>query len=154
MINTVKLHLYIDNKMKEQLQDYGRLMRHEIYKIAGVFQKEQRIFAFPYRSISNLISTDNKPCVIKQAEILYHIRSRTPYEKLSFSSIWSFQSCCIQEHQLRLQPGSYSHNQIWDISFTIVKNKEGTLMTGKVIDVTIMEQNAIWFAYVRLNTFQ
>ena len=44
MMKTVKLILIVNEEQNHQLHTYACAFKHEVYKIAGVFQKEQRIF--------------------------------------------------------------------------------------------------------------
>lgn len=70
MILTVELYLKVNDETVTLLQEYGKLMRHEIYKVVGVFQKRGQIFNLPYRAISRHLAPSARHLVIKQAKLL------------------------------------------------------------------------------------
>ena len=69
MILTVELYLKVNDETVTLLQEYGKLMRHEIYKVVGVFQKRGQIFNLPYRAISRHLAPSARHLVIKQAKL-------------------------------------------------------------------------------------
>ncbi len=96
MLTTIKISLAADDDDRQRLHRYGKIMRHEIYRVAGVFLKEKRVFAFPYRYISNQIAWDCKQIVVEQATLLYQKRMRNVKATINYSSIWSANACMIQ----------------------------------------------------------
>ncbi len=153
MILTVELSLKVNDETETLLQEYGKLMRHEIYKVVGVFQKQGQIFNLPYRVISRQLDPSARHLVMKQAKLLYEKRCTNPDIKPDFSSIWSSRSCRMENHSLlfKLDSKEPGHQQRL-IPFSTVDHSEAVLSMGKVIDVTLKQQESAWFAYVRINT--
>lgn len=56
MILTIELSLKVNDEIDKLLQGYGKLMRHEVYKIVGVFQKRGQIFHLPYRAVNRKLA--------------------------------------------------------------------------------------------------
>ena len=153
MILTVELYLKVNDETVTLLQEYGKLMRHEIYKVVGVFQKRGQVFNLPYRAISRHLAPGARHLVMKQAKLLYEKRCTNPDEKPDFSSIWSSQACRIENHYLLFKLDSKeSVHQQWHVPFSTVDHSAAVLSTGDVIDVTLKQQESAWFAYVRIST--
>ena len=100
MILTVELYLKVNDETVTLLQEYGKLMRHEIYKVVGVFQKRGQVFNLPYRAVSRKLAPGARHLVMKQAKILYEKRCTNPDEKPDFSSVWPTKACRIENHFL------------------------------------------------------
>lgn len=149
MVIELTVNLDIDDHIKEQLDSYGKILRHEIYRIAGVFQKEKRAFPFPYRFMNQTIPEQCKKIVIKQAELLYKKRCIKPKAKLDFSAIWSKDACkfSIGDHSLKL---SRKNGKTWILPLTVDKEQEKLILAGSIIDVTIKKQQEFLIAAIRI----
>ena len=153
MILTVELYLKVNDETVTLLQEYGKLMRHEIYKVVGVFQKRGQVFNLPYRAVSRKLAPGARHLVMKQAKILYEKRCTNPDEKPDFSSIWPTKACRIENHFLLLRLDTEeSDHELRHIPFSTDDNSAAVLSTGNMIDVTLKQQESAWFAYVRINT--
>ena len=97
MKRVIKLRLIVNEEQAHQLQAYGRAFRHEVYRVSGVFQKEERIFAFPYRYISDTMTQLAKRQVVIEASKLYRIKQRHPYAKLDYVGVWASDSFSFVE---------------------------------------------------------
>lgn len=151
MQTTMKLSLTANDEEQQRLHSYGKIMRHEIYKVAGVFLREKRIFPFPYRYISNQIAWDCKQIVVEQAAILYQKRMCNAKASINYSSIWSANACMIQTDGFlvfylkkdRNKPAFKVHFRLNDDQFRIITK-------GNVMRIIIKENGESLFAYIHL----
>lgn len=139
----------VSDQLSEDLHKYENSMKHEIYKVCGVFEKEQRIFAFPYKLISNSVSWNSKQNVIDQAAILYKKKQRNHKISLDFSSVWSYRSYTILEDGiLELELGERSAHRRLKIPFYVHEYQMAKLRKGTCKDMTIKKRDKNWFAFV------
>lgn len=152
----ILIPLVIDDETKAVLENYGKLFRHEIYRIAGVFHKEKRIFAFPYRLINKSISTQCRRSVIEQAVLYYQMKQGTSNKKLPFISVWRKEACTLHMPVYKTNPYllelSCANQQRCTLPLCINDKQVKILQAGNIIDITVMKQNENWTAAVRIQT--
>ncbi len=61
-----------------QLNQYGKQMRHEIYRITALFQKQKRSFAYPIRYLNDEISLPMRRMITDQAIQFFQLRMIHP----------------------------------------------------------------------------
>lgn len=149
MILTINLN--IDDEIKDQLHSYGKMLRHEIYRVTGVFQKEKRTFAFPYRFMNQAITDQGKRTVNEQAVLLYKKRCINPKEKPDIAGIWFKDSCRFSEDRLLLKANGSTNQKEWNLPLTVNEYQRKLIKAGNIIDVTIKEREDTWIAVVRLS---
>lgn len=148
---TVKLVLKVDNELENELSNYERIMKHEIYRIAGVFKKEKRVFEFRYKFISNAVSWYSKSIVLEQAKIYYEKERQGKKPKLDFSSIWSDYSYkIIETGLLLLELGVSEHKRNLKVPFYVHEQQMQRIKMGKVKEMVIQHQGIHWFAFVNV----
>lgn len=152
MLITIKLICQVNDDLKEHLHSYEKAMKHEIYKVAGVFQKENRIFAFPYKQISNDVSWNSKQNVIDQASIFYGKKQKKHKANLDFSSVWSNRSYWIHfDGRLELELGRNQGAKHIFLPFYVHERQIKQLQKGEYRDMTIKERGKEWFAFIWLD---
>lgn len=127
-------------------------MKHEIYKIAGVFKKHRKVFNFRYAYISKLLSRQAKGIVCKQAQCYYEEMSKGKHPILDFSSIWNAQSFSIDMQGfliLRLQEENPAASLL--IPFHVSKTQLQRLQMGKYKEVIIKQRDEHWFAFLSMD---
>lgn len=149
MFITVKLVLKVEKQIVDELHTYEKGMKHEIYKVAGVFQKEQRIFAYPYRNISNVVSWDSKQNVIDEAVAYYKKKQKKHKAQLDFSSVWSKKSYVLHEEgYLLLTLGRSQGAKVLNVPFYVHEQQIKQIKRGVCKDMTIKERSDNWFAFI------
>lgn len=78
-------HRMIPIQMQEttqvQLNQYGKQMRHEIYRITALFQKQKRSFAYPIHYLNDEISLPMRRMIAAQAIWFFQLRMMHPEVK-------------------------------------------------------------------------
>lgn len=149
---TIKLICKVNQELADELHTYEKFMKHEIYKVAGVFEKEQRIFAFPYKQIENDVSWDSKQNVIDQAVIYYGKKQKKHKATLDFSSVWSNRSYSIHEEgEIELELGRNQGKRHLHIPFYVHEHQMEQLRQGTYKDMFIKERGDQWFAFIWLD---
>lgn len=149
MYITVKLVLKVNEVIIEDLRNYENGMKHEIYKVAGVFKKENRIFAYPYRYISNIVSWNSKQKVIDEATLYYKKKQKKHKAELDFSSKWSYHSYELHEEgYLSLTLGRAQGARILRVPFYVHDEQIQKIKRGTYKDMTIKERGDHWFAFI------
>lgn len=147
----MKLVLRVDEQLQAELEEYERYMKHEIYKIAGVFKKRKAVFEFRYKYISNQISWHSKGIVLEQAKKYYQNEGKRKHAKLDFSSIWSEYSYQIDfQGVLALELGREQGARKLSVPFYVHEQQIQRLQAGKRKDLTIKHRGENWFAFIVL----
>lgn len=149
MLVTLVLQIDPQDPIIEELRRYGKMMRHEIYRICGVFQKQQCTFAYPYRYMNDSLAWASRELLIKQAITLYDKRKEDPKAKLDFIAIWAKQSYRLlyEESLLILNLGGGQRKREMMIPFVL---GEGSTLANKELwgEVKLREMQHQWFADV------
>lgn len=148
MQRIVKLILMVDEETKQELSNYERAMKHEIYKIAGVFKKNKRIFPIRYAAISNQIASHAKEQVRIQAQVYYEDTKKRKHPVLDFSSIWSERSYHLDRNgMLKL---IISKEKVITIPFSVSDTQIKRMQNGIYHELTIKQRGEHWFAFLRI----
>ena len=153
MMKTVKLILIVNEEQNHQLHTYACAFKHEVYKIAGVFQKEQRICAFPYRYISNQIAWTSKQQVVTQAQQYYRLKQRHPTTKLDFMAVWSGESVVFKESgHIQFLLGTDQMKRYLIIPFMCDEELLNVLRCGLLKELTLKQRGEHWFAFLHMES--
>lgn len=91
------LTLLVNDEQKQQLQAYGRVFRHEVYRVAGVFHKQQRVFAFPYRYLCDELDLHAKRQVVLAAARYDRAKQLSSHAKLDYIAVWPSDALILDE---------------------------------------------------------
>lgn len=148
MQRIVKLILMVDEETKQELTAYERAMKHEIYKIAGVFKKNKRVFPIRYAAISNQIASHAKEQVRTQAQVYYEDSKKGKHPVLDFSSIWGVRGYRLErDGMLKL---IISKEKIITIPFSASDTQIKRLQNGSYHELTIKQRGEHWFGFLRI----
>lgn len=149
---TEKLVMQVNEQLEHELMSYERIMKHEIYRIAGVFKKEQRAFHFRYRNISDEISWFSKSLVVEQAKLFYEMERKGKHPTLDFSSMWSKHSYNIDDSGLLLlELGVSEQRKILKVPFYVHEQQLQNLKMGELKEMIIKHRGDDWFAFVTIS---
>ena len=146
MLRMVKLVLIVNEEASDQLQAYGRIFKHEVYKIAGVFGKRRQVFAFPYRYLSDRIAWSSQRQVMEQAAQYYRLKQRRRRAKLDFIACWSG-DFVYEDGKQQLQLPLSDHDYLI-LPFVSDDAALAMLHRGKITKLTLKQRGEFWFAFV------
>lgn len=152
----ILIPLVIDDETKTALESYGKIFRHEIYRIAGIYHKEKRIFAFPYRLVNKNITMQCRRIVVEQAVLYYQTQQSSSNKRLPFVSVWTNEACTLHKPVHRTDPYrlelSCADKKRCVLPLSINDKQAKMLQTGNIIDITITKQAENWTAGIRIQT--
>lgn len=151
MICMVKLVLMVEERQAHQLHAYGQVFKHEVYKVAGVFRKQQKVFAFPYRTISNAVAWDSKGQVVQQAAHYYRMKQRHRQAKLDYIAVWSEASiACKEGKQVQFLLGKNHRPSAVTVPFECDESALIILHRGRLMEMTVKQRGEHWFAFAQV----
>lgn len=148
MSYTMTLRIHAANVSKEQLRGYGKAMRHEIYRICGVFQKQRRTFAYPYRYMSESVAWDSRSYIVAAAKKLYEQRMQDPRAKSDFIAVWPNHAYRIAHEQCMLVL-TLAEREVM-IPFEPRESKAPLHDKHRLGSVVLREKEDVWYADITM----
>lgn len=145
---TVKLSLKLEKSQKYELLNYEKSMYNEISRIYEVFKKEERVYDYPFREISNVISWHSKGLILHQAKKLFYNAKNKKKISFPFSSIWSEKSYEISNDTIRIELGRNTQSRKMYLLFYVHAQQQYRLAQGEHKELTIIRNKEHWYAYI------
>lgn len=140
-----------DDETAYMLSDYGKKIRHEIYRMCGVFQKHQRIF-YPHHNHDDE-QARYQNLIYHQGAALYQIRKHISKVKLPYIAIWGNQMYDWNGNDLHLFLHRKQESSVRQVNVPVIKQER------YACDISCYRQNDLilcliqnqWYAYLIMN---
>lgn len=150
MYITLKIQMKPTELNVQELIQYSKYFKQEIFKVCAVFKRQKSVFEYRFKNISNNISWDSKGIVLSKAKEMYKANINGKIINLSFSSIWSIKSFYINSgnQTINLKLGLNQFQRELKIPLYWSKHLENRLSRSDPIVLKICQREKQWIAYV------
>ncbi|MEG1526993.1 MAG: transposase [Erysipelotrichaceae bacterium] len=144
----VKIYLNPNENAIKELLSYETTFKMEVKRIFETFIKENKIYEYPYKLVSNNISYNSKCLALLTAKEMYKKKEQNIPYRYSYSSIWNNSSYEINENVLKLELGIERNKEKLIIPIYFHEQPMNRIISGKAMNMKIINRKGKWYANI------